>query len=353
VDEDLPLQTSGPLAGLRGVLNPEPLLGILPESSYKPTPAVPESQIAEARLVEEALSAPIGRPVPVVVSPARTVIAGLWRWLLYGVLAIVIIVVAFLPGLQAAVRPPAMPEAKALYNEVDGMPARSEVLLVFDYDAGLEGELTPQARAVVWHLLSAGHGVLTVGLTPQSTAIAQDLFAGIDQLVYGEHYVDLGYLPPHPASLQAFVIDPFAGRMLSAEGRDAAQTPLGQRAGHFDDLDLVILISGSQDHLRWWIEQVGSQHDVPTVAGVSAAIAPYVRPYHDEMGTGQLRGILSGLAGAAAYEELSGVEFWPNARQNLSLQGYAQVVLAGIVLLSGARGLLGFLGRLARSRTQT
>jgi hypothetical protein len=69
------------------------------------------------------------------------------------------------------------------------------------------------------------------------------------------------------------------------------------------------------------------------------------------MGTGQLRGLLAGLAGAAAYEDLSGTEFWPNARQNLSLQGYAQIVLAGIVLLSGARGLLSVVGRSSKPRT--
>jgi hypothetical protein len=45
--------------------------------------------------------------------------------------------------------------------------------------------------------------------------------------------------------------------------------------------------------------------------------------------------MLVGLAGAAEYERLCGAGFTPNARQNMLMQGSAQMLLAAIVLVSG------------------
>jgi len=313
----------------------------LPKSTYRTTPPVPEAHLAEARLIEQALAAPSVRPVPVSKSPAQKVLASLGRWIVYAALAAVILVVIFVPELHELIQPPEMPEAKAFYNVIEGLPEGSKVLLVLDYDASLDGELTPQARAMIWHLLRKDLGIVTISLNPQGTAIVQDLFQERARYAPEGLYVNLGYLPPHPASLQAFIRSPFGGTTLFGTTDGAAQTALGQRVSRFDDLDLIVTVSGTQDHVRWWIEQVGSQRPVHIIAGVSAAIAPHVQPYYSDTGSGQLKGMLVGLAGAAAYERLLDADFLPSARENLSLQGYAQVVLILIVLLSGARSLIG------------
>jgi hypothetical protein len=169
--------------------------------------------------------------------------------------------------------------------------------------------------------------------------------------VEGENYINLGYLPPHPASLQAFMSNPFEGATLSygaGTGDTApggllqpADTALGQRIKSFDDLDLVVFASGSQDHVRWWIEQVGSQRAVDLLIGISAAAAPYLQPYYSPSADGQIRGMLVGLAGAAAYETLVDAQFSPNARENLVLQSYAQIVLVAVILLGGISVLIG------------
>jgi len=309
---------------------------------------VPEAHLAQARLLEEIVTAPVGRPITVSRSTGKEIAASLGQWLIYLLLVSAMVIVAFVPDLQELVRPPSQPEAKAFHNVVQGLAPGSDVLLVFDYDASLDGELTPQARVIAWHLLNKDLGLVAVSLTPQGAAIAQDIIASDTprladptRRVAGTDYVNLGYLPPHPASLHAFMRSPLDGTVPWAVGTlDAADTALGQGVQRFDDLDLIVVISGNQEHVRWWIEQVGSQKPVRILAGVSASIAPYLQPYVGQAGSGQLDGMLVGLAGAAEYERLSGASFTPNARQNLTLQGYAQLVLAGVILFGGVLGIV-------------
>jgi len=350
LEEELPVETSGPLAGLRGLLNPEPLLGIFPKSTFKPTPPVPQAHLEEAKLISEILAAPDRHPSIVVKSPTREIVDSLGRWVVYSALLVAMLAAAFIPGLEDLVQPAEMPETRAFYNAVENLPQGSEVLLALDYDASLDGELTPQTRAIIWHLLKRDLGVVTVGLTPQSTAIAHDLFQENPAYVPGQHYINLGYLPPHPASLQALINGPFEGvtlwRKTVPDSAAAESVALEQRIAQFDDLDLIVVVSGNQDHVRWWIEQVGSQRSIDIVASVSAAIAPYLQPYYSDTANRQLKGMLVGVAGAAEYETLTGAQFPSSAHRNLTLQGCAQVVLVAVVLLSG----VSVLGRTSRGK---
>jgi hypothetical protein len=131
--EELPVETSGPLVGLAGLLNPEPLLGIFPKSTYKPAAPIAEAHLAEAKLIEGILSAPASRPVVVSRSPGREILNSLGRWMVYFALAAVMVAAAFVPQMQEWVRSPEMPEAVEFYHAVEGLPAGSDVLLVMDY----------------------------------------------------------------------------------------------------------------------------------------------------------------------------------------------------------------------------
>jgi hypothetical protein len=183
-------------------------------------------------------------------------------------------------------------------------------------------------------------GIVTVSFTPQGLIIARDLLLELETAVEGEQYVNLGYLPPHPASMQAFTDNPFGGAALWEPTLDAAQTPLGQRVGEFADLDLIVTVSGDRDHVRWWVEQVGSQRDIDIVAGVSASIAPYVQPYYAEKERGQIKGMLVGLAAVPHYEQLTGAQVVPSSWESYVVLANVQILLAVVVVLGAASSLL-------------
>ena len=115
---------------------------------------------------------------------------------------------------------------------------------------------------------------------------------------------------------------------------------MGQQVRQFDDLDLIITISGDRDHVRWWVEQVGSQKQVDIVAAVSASVAPYIQPYYDEKGRGQIKGMLVGLAAVPQYERLTGTGVSPSAWENYIVLANAQLLLVAFVLLGAAVSLL-------------
>ncbi len=331
-EEELPVETSGPLAGLRGVLNPEPLLAILPKSTYKPESPILDAHRAEANAVSQLLAQPVRRSTVVSRSPGRQIMASLGRWLIY----LVLLGAMLVAPLQAWIRPPDLLEARSFFYAIDALEPGNEVLLVIDYEASLDGELTAQTRAIIWHLLHKNLGIVAVSMTPQGPTIVQDLLAEISSAVAGEHYLNLGYLPAHPASLHAFVDAPLAGsKPLGVGNVPPAETSLGRRITQFGDLDLIVAVSGDPGHVRWWIEQVGSRTRSDMLAAVTASAAPYLRPYYDERGIGPLKGILAGLGAAVQYEQLSGTQPLLSAWPNYVVQVNAQMLLATIVFLSG------------------
>ncbi|MBN1582697.1 MAG: hypothetical protein JXA89_18445 [Anaerolineae bacterium] len=331
IDKESPAETSGPLSGLRGLLGPEPILAILPRSEYKPIPSMPESHQAEAKLFEQVLALPADRPVAITQAPGQLVLASLGRWVLYLALVVVIVAAAFLPDSGSLVSAPEMAETAAFYNTVQSLPPESTALLVLDYDPSLDGELTPSTRAIVRHLLHNQVGIVAVSFTPQGVAIVQDLFQESTGSDSGEYMLNLGYLPPHPASLHAFVGNPVSGTTLFGE-KDPAQTALGKKIAGFDSLNLVITVSGNQEHIRWWIEQIGSQYDINIVSAVSSSIAPFIQPYY---AADQIKGLLIGLAGAAGYETKIAQVALDYAQNNLVLQAYGQLLLVAILVLGG------------------
>jgi hypothetical protein len=337
--EDLPVETSGPLAGLAGLLTAEPLMGLVPKSTYTPMAPVSEEHLAEARALRQILTAPPKRADGALTPLERKAMHDLGRWFLWAILVIAVCVAVFVPELQTLIQPIETLEAKSFYNAVTGLSQTSNVLLVVDYDASRDGELTPQMRAVLWHLLQRALGVVTISHSPQGAAIVEDLLQSEalrsqgETYTLGEQYLNLGYLPPHPASMQAFMANPMGGVALwGMAEHDASQTALGQRITAFDDFSLIIIVSGTQDHVRWWIEQVGNR-PIELVASVSASAGPHLLPYYSVAGEGQLGGMLVGLAGAAEYERLIGAGTY--AQENFVLQASAQILLVVIVLISG------------------
>ena len=347
-EDQLPVETSGPLAGLRGVLNPEPLLAILPKATYKPIPPVGEAQQSEAQRVAELLAQPVRRTTISTRSPGRAILASLGRWLVY----IALVAVMLVAPLQSWVRPPVRSEAQGFYYAIDALQPGSEVLLVTDYDASLDGELTPQLRAIVWHLLHKNLGIVFLSLNAQGPAIVRDVVNEIPSAIAGEHYLDLGYVPANPAALRGFVHNPIAGASTLISGAVApADTTLGQRISSFDDLDLIVTVTGDHTHVQWWIEQVGTQTRVDLLAAVSTSAVPYLMPYYDARGTGQLAGILSGLSGAVQYEQMAAGQVAPNAWPNYVVLVNAQMLLVVIVLVSGVSSIVsGIVQRARRSK---
>jgi len=183
------------------------------------------------------------------------------------------------------------------------------VLMIFDYQPGYAGEMEQIAGPVIDHLMIQNARLAFVSTSPTGVlmngrmmAAQNQRRAAADESTYGpDQYVDLGYLPGDAAGIQVFAENP---RILGTDYQDGdlwtPETGFDQIHA-LSDFKAVIVLTDNPDTGRMWIEQTGQAlKGKPLLMVVSAQAAPMIRPYYK---SGQVQGMVSGLAGGAAYEQ--------------------------------------------------
>ena len=299
----------GPLAGLSGVLPLGPGLGPLRKMpAYSSKLQVTESQKRHAASLERLVSTE-SEPRPIK-GQSRMPPARLLRW----VIALVLILAASLPivtGIQTvpgAIYPAELGPTRELIN---GLGTNSPVLVVFDYEPALSGELEAAAAPVIDHLLFKAPRLAIISTSPTGPILAERFLKTtqashgyqrsdpVDQR--GEGYINLGYLAGGPAGVLGFAQNPSVTAANSVEGAPAWGTQPLQGVQNLSDFAALIILTDNPDTGRIWIEQAGPYlKNSPLLMVISAQAEPMLRPYYD---SGQIKGLVTGLAGGKAYEQ--------------------------------------------------
>ncbi len=326
--EDEPAESSGPLAGLRGVL---PLAMAVTEPHVSKS-GEQAGRKNGARYFDAILAAPAGESTIVLRKKARRV----WtiRPLVYLLLAFAVIVPFLIPrGFAGSTLRISGTPAAEFYDTLQALPNNATVLLAFDYDPSLSGEMDLQANAIARHLIQRRVKIIALSTLEMGPQIAQRVLnsatAGANNYRYGVNYLNLGYLPGHEAGLAQL-----AAKGLPMDAPDFVQKkslkqfPVAANIKTLRDIALVIELAGSEEPLKMWMEQVQARANARTAAGVSAAVEPQARAYRDAK---QLVALMSGLIGAAQYEILSNQPGL--AATSMDAQGAAQIVLVLVIAL--------------------
>ena len=286
----------GPLAGLSGVLPLSPGLGALRKpQAYSAKLQMTEGQQRHAASLERLVAAE-SEPRPLL-GQTRLRSASLLRW----IIALVLILAAGLPlatGIQTVPGTVYPSELSTTRELVNGLRANPPVLLVFDYEPALSGELEAAAAPVIEHLLFKGPRLAILSTSPTGPILADSFMKRIPA---PPEYVNLGYLAGGPAGVLGFAEDPPAAATYTLEGAPAWQTPTLQGLQNLSDFAAVIILTDNADTGRTWIEQAGQYlNSTPMIMVISAQVEPMIRPYYD---SGQIKGLVTGLAGGKAYEQ--------------------------------------------------
>ena len=326
----------------------EPIVGV-PYRAHERSGLPPTSeQETAAQLFATAAAEEVHAAPPEVAAPPRPrqLEAGL-HWLTVLALLAALLVPLIWPSgplaMVGAVPLPAVAAAKAIGELPPGAP----VLLVFDYDAAMAGELQPIAGAFLRQLLSQRVRVLTVSTQPEGAALAQlaldkelPAFAGAH---YGQTAANLGYVAGGEVAVRALAANLRA--VVPADYRDGvplARLPALEGVSGAGQMRLIVVLGRDLVAVQRWIEQVAAPYGTALVAGVPALAEPAVQPYWS---AGQLRGVVAGLAGAAAYEQLQGTP--GQAGQMLGALRTGMLVVAVLVI---TLNLGTFVGSLFRRR---
>jgi hypothetical protein len=210
--------------------------------------------------------------------------------------------------------------------------AQQPVLLAVEFTPAMAGELGVQAEMLVDQLLANGSEVVTVSQYAAGTAVAQTLAPNQPSLglIPGESIGlrQLGACLPDCAALN--------GNNLGSE----LQQTLG-------DVGLIIVLTGERDSLVNWLEQVGSQHDIPMMAGVTQSLGPVAAPY---LNSGQLQGVIAGMPDTAVYQQLLQSSPSESVTSYLSAQTLAQLLAAALLLVGGLGYLITGLFKQGKSK---
>jgi hypothetical protein len=192
--------------------------------------------------------------------------------------------------------------SQSLFDAVDRVPPNGRpVLLVFDYDPQIMPELDPMAIAILRHCFARNIRVVGMTTGAQGAALGEramtKVAAEYDKKI-GHDYCYFGYKIP----LSMLYIGENAKKALPVDHYDRPFDSLPMMRGirNYDDIPLVVDLAGSSI-LNNWIVYAGARYHVKLGAGVTAVMAP---DFYQFLQTGQLVGQLSGMKGAAEYEQL-------------------------------------------------
>jgi hypothetical protein len=287
-----PAEKQGPLAGLVGVL--PAASGYAPSSRPKayslrlqPTP----DQLEHAALLEQMLAVE-SEPKPFRAASSVMLSQRVLRWAVAGILFLLILSL-LLSGVSILPLPILSSEGTAAQNFVDALPVNAPVLMIFDYEPALAGEMETVADSFVDQLISLHRPRLNVlSTSPTGAGLAEHFMNGSEtrrNYRAAEAYANLGYLPGESAGILAFAIDP---QDAFADVKDVTR---------FSDYELVILLTDRAETARAWVEQTtGHRAGRPLIIVSSAQSAPMIQPY---LLSGQVNGLVTGLHDGAAFDQ--------------------------------------------------
>jgi len=330
------IESAGPLSGLRGVLPAEP--GVA--QGQKPHVhsiklQISETNQANAVLIEQMIKTE-GQARPLL----RHSVITTQRILRIGIAVVLILAVLWplVTGSPQASLPGFTPETYAANQLIEGLRTGAPVLLAFDYQPGLSGEMDAAAAGVIDHLMVKGAYLAVVSTATTGSAQAERLLAMVNQA--GQHnyaspgqYTDLGFIPGGPTGLLSFAQSPSQAMPLALDGKSPWQGNPLQDVTAVKDFALTIVITDNPDDARAWVEQVGpALENQPLTMVISAQAEPMVRPYV-ESNPPQISGLVTGLSGGASYEDLNGREELGQTYWNAFSLGLIAAVL--LILVCG------------------
>jgi hypothetical protein len=334
-------ENAGPLAGLSGVLQAEPEIAKIGKAPvFSSRLEVTDSQYRHAAALRDLVA---GEALPKedeskrVARPTRVLNAVMAATLMLAV------VIPLVSGSQAAARPQlsAFPESADVFNAIEVLPPDAPVLIAFDVEPALYGEMKAPLRAVLAHLLDRQARLAFISTQPTGPALAERILQeefSSSPTVATKNYTNLGYLAGGMAALRSFSSDPRAAVLsVSATQQDPWQAPALLSIAQLNDFAFVLVVASDAEDGRAWIEQTGTQLSNGMYMVSSAQAAPVMQPYL-QSDPPTLRGLVSGLIGGAYYEELRAQDGLGRAYWDSFSYGLGAIFL--VILLGGLYGRL-------------
>lgn len=231
------------------------------------------------------------------------------------------------------------PEATMLYEAVAAIPDSSNVMLTFDYYPSTIAETEPMAIAALHQLFRKDCRVVTMTTIPLGgPSMAERVTRSIAEIYgkqYGVDYVNLGYKANYVAVLKGMGTSIEAIYPTDNSGTPLSALPIMQYIKNYSDIALIFAVADNAI-IEYWVSIVNAQYGTPIVCGVTAVSAP---KYYSFIGSGQLKGLLGGMKGAAEYEQL--IAKPDLAMKGMGIQSLVHLLIIALVVVGNLGYFLG------------
>jgi hypothetical protein len=259
----------------------------------------------------------------------------------------IIYVIVFLSVIIPLLNPMGLPiratePVIASFQTYQDLPSGALVLMSIDYGPSTAVELEPMALAACDQIMNHNQKVAFMALYPEGQALINRLIGKIKERhpekKYGEDYVNLGYKAGNEAVPLKMGLD-FRGQFpTDTKNEPLSSIPMLRNVTQLKQFALVATYSagfpGALEHIRI----TASEYGMPLIVGTTAVQTPQYFPYYD---SGQVKGLIGGLRGAAEYEKLAG--FKGAATGGMEAQSIAHFTIAGLIVMSNILAFLAFL----------
>lgn len=196
------------------------------------------------------------------------------------------------------------PEVEDAFQVIDQIPPHGNPLVVsFDYDPASAAELTPMAVAVLRHAFSKGIRVMAISLQPtgQGAGIATEILPRIAAEYGRQQNVDWAFLGFQPNATVAMLQMGESIRKtfpVDYYNTPIEQIPMLESVQNYEQIPAVFTLASTAVG-EFWAVYPGMRYGITVLAGLTAVYTADIQPFYQ---SGQIKGILGGLKGAAEYE---------------------------------------------------
>ncbi len=220
---------------------------------------------------------------------------------------------------------------EAMYKIVEDLPSGSVVMISVDFGPTAAADVNPQMVSAMNHIIQKGHKAVILGFWDQGVpfgtfVLNMALDAGYE---YGKDIVHLGFVAGGEGAIRAMSQDIHQTFPRDYQGKPTSDFPLMQGIRNIKDVDAILEYAGGDPGFNAYIRQVVEENPgINYAAGVVTVSYPGSMPYYN---SGQVKGLLQGLRGAAEYEILVGI---PGAGASLmDAQSIGHLVIIAFILM--------------------
>ncbi len=224
------------------------------------------------------------------------------------------------------------PAVQSFHDTIDRLPNGSTVLMSCDYDPSARPEVVPMTKTAFRHLLSKDCKVIVTVLWNAGPGLVEatlnEVAAEFPGKTYGVDWVNLGYKAGDDAVMVLMGQGIKNAFPRDYRGSVTTEIPVMKNVRDYASFPLLVNISAGFPGTKEWVQQVQSRFHLPMVSGCTAVSAPEYYPY---LQSGQLQGLLGGMAGAAEYEKIRGEK--GSATKGMDAQSLAHIFVALCIVL--------------------